>query len=172
MSHVDFRFRQKSPASRFTSRLSPLMFKPLPREWLLSEYLLREYDPKLIQKAMNYLTPDNYFIVLVSKNPIKGKVPNSKEKWYGTEYLYEKIPEDLLNEVRKTFVPNAPKPNELHFPNKNEFLPTKLEVTKKEVKEPTTAPVLIKNTEMLRVWYKKDDTYWVPKANLYISMRK
>ncbi|KAF8425470.1 Metalloenzyme, LuxS/M16 peptidase-like protein [Tirmania nivea] len=171
MSEVDFKFHQKSPASKFTSKLSPFMFKPVPREWLLSGYVLREYDPEAIEKAMSYLTPDNFHLMIVSKNPVKGKVPNNKEKWYGTEYLYEKIPEDILKELRQTVGPNAPKPDELYLPHKNEFIPTNLEVVKKEVKEPTKAPVLIKNTEMLRVWYKKDDTFWVPKANLYIQMR-
>jgi len=172
MTEVDFKFRQKSPASRFTSKLSPIMFKPIPRKWLLSGYVLREYDPEAIQKAMSYLTPDNFHLMIVSKNPVKGRVPNSKEKWYGTEYLYEKIPEDMLKELRQTVGPNAPTPDELHLPHKNEFIPTNLEVVRKEVKEPTKAPVLIKNTEMLRVWYKKDDTFWAPKANLYIQMRK
>lgn len=172
MSEVDFKFCQKNPAAKFTSKLSSIMFKPLPREWLLAGYVLREYDPVAIQKAMSYLTPDNFHIMVVSKHPVKGKVPNSKEKWYGTEYLYEKIPQEILNELHKTVGSKAPRPVELHFPHKNEFIPTNLEVCKKEVKEPTKAPVLIKNTEMLRVWFKKDDTFWVPKANLYIQMRK
>src|SRR5690242_18897828 len=36
MADVEFRFKQKSPASRFTSRTSSIMQKPLPHKWLLS----------------------------------------------------------------------------------------------------------------------------------------
>jgi len=36
LSDVEFRFRQKTPASRFTSKISAVMQTPLPREWLLS----------------------------------------------------------------------------------------------------------------------------------------
>lgn len=172
MSEVDFKFRQKSPASKFTSNLSPTMFKPLPREWLLTEYVIREYDPEAIGKAMDYLTPDNFRILLLSKNPVKGKVPDTKEKWYGTEYLYERIPKDIVDELHKTVGPNAPKLEELHLPHRNEFIPTNLEVVRKDVKEPTKSPVLIKNTELMRVWYKKDDTFWVPKANFDIEIKK
>jgi len=36
LSDVEFKFRQKTPASRFTSKISAVMQTPLPREWLLS----------------------------------------------------------------------------------------------------------------------------------------
>jgi insulysin len=49
LAEVDFRFKQKSPASRFTSRLSSVMQKPLPREWLLSgTSLFRKFDAEQI----------------------------------------------------------------------------------------------------------------------------
>jgi insulysin len=38
LADVDFKFKQKSPASRFTSKISAVMQTPLPREWLLSGY--------------------------------------------------------------------------------------------------------------------------------------
>lgn len=36
LADVDFKFKQKTPASRFTSKISAVMQTPLPREWLLS----------------------------------------------------------------------------------------------------------------------------------------
>jgi insulysin len=36
LADVDFKFKQKQPASRFTSKISAVMQTPLPREWLLS----------------------------------------------------------------------------------------------------------------------------------------
>ena len=172
MAQVDFKFQQKSPASKFTSRLSPVMHKPYPREWLLSGSLIREYDPALITQAMEYINPENFRLMITAKKPVLGKELTEKEKWYGTEYVVEKIPLDFLNAVRGTVGPTAPKLDDLHFPHTNEFIPTNLDVIKKEVKEPTKAPTLIKNTEIMRVWYKKDDTFWVPKANLFITLRK
>ena len=35
---VDFKFKQKVPASEFTRKISAIMQTPLPREWLLSGY--------------------------------------------------------------------------------------------------------------------------------------
>lgn len=36
LADVDFKFKEKTPASRFTSKISAVMQTPLPREWLLS----------------------------------------------------------------------------------------------------------------------------------------
>lgn len=36
LADLGFKFRQKTPASRFTSKTSSVMQSPLPREWLLS----------------------------------------------------------------------------------------------------------------------------------------
>jgi insulysin len=95
-----------------------------------------------------------------------------KEKWYGTEYTYEKIPADFLADIQKagnsTTRDLLP---ELHLPHENQFIPTKLEVEKKETKEPAIEPKLIRNDEVARLWYKKDDTFWVPKANLFVNCR-
>lgn len=173
VSAIDFKFRQKSPASKFTSRLSAIMQKPLPRQWLLSgTSLIREFDADLITKSLQYLNPSNFRIHIVSRDCPRGNW-EAKEKWYGTEYRVEKIADKTLREIQAIFKKNPKNLNsELHFPHKNEFIPTNFEVQRKEVKEPQKVPVLIRNTELSRVWYKKDDTFWVPKANINCGLRK
>lgn len=169
---IDFKFRQKSPASKFTSRLSSIMQKPLPREWLLSgTTLIREFDASLISKSLAYLNPNNFRCTVVARECPRGDW-EARERWYGTEYRVEKIPEKLLLEIREIFDGSKEQSKELHLPQKNEFIPTNFEVQRKEVQEPQKAPALIKNTEISRVWYKKDDTFWVPKANLNCILRK
>lgn len=172
MAEVDFRFRQKSPASRFTSATSSVMQKNgLPRNWLLSSTSkLRRFDAKAIVQAMQYLREDNFRLMLVAQ-----EYPgdwNQKERWYGTEYKVEKVPTDVLSNIRKALSDHASdKIPELYLPHKNEFIPTKLDVEKVEVKEPAKAPKLLRNDDKLRLWWKKDDTFWVPKANLNIKIR-
>lgn len=170
---IDFKFQQKSPASKFTSRLSAIMQKPLPREWLLSgTSLIREFDPKIIRRSLDYLRPDNFRVSVVCRDCPKGNW-EATEKWYGTEYRVEKIPQEFLNEIRSIFSKGLGElVEELHLPHKNEFIPTNFEVQKKDVKEPSKIPSLIKHTELSRVWYKKDDTFWVPKANMFCTLRK
>ncbi|KAK8073361.1 ubiquitin carboxyl-terminal hydrolase [Apiospora phragmitis] len=105
IADVDFKFKQKTPASRFTSKIAAVMQKPLPRKWLLNKQSrLRKFNADLIIKGLDYLRPNNFKITL-----------------YGTEYKAEKIPEEFL------------------------FILTKLEVEKKEVKELSLVPRLLRN---------------------------
>ncbi|KAI4171617.1 MAG: hypothetical protein LQ343_004095 [Gyalolechia ehrenbergii] len=171
MTEVDFKFREKSPATSFTSRLSSIMQHPLPRDWLLSgTSVIRKFDSQAITKALSYIRPDNYRLTLVSQT-FPGDW-DKKERWYGTEYRTEVIPSALQASIRdaaesttKNRIPD------LHLPHKNEFIPTQLKVDKREVVEPTKAPKLIRNDEAVRVWWKKDDRFWVPKGNVYITLR-
>ncbi len=95
-----------------------------------------------------------------------------KEKWYGTEYTYEKIPTDFLDEIKQAAKSNTKnRLAELHLPHENQFIPKNLEVEKKEVKEPAISPKIIRNDNLVRTWFKKDDQFWVPKANLFVNCR-
>ena len=171
MAKVDFRFKQKSPASSFTSKLSSEMQKPLPREWLLSgPRLIREFDAQAITQAMSYLRTDNYRLTIVSKD-YPGDW-DQKERWYGTEYRTEKLAPEFIEAVHEAGRSTAQnRPSDLHLPHKNEFVPTRLSVEKREVEEPTKAPKLIRNDDGARTWWKKDDQFWIPKANIVTMMR-
>lgn len=168
MGDVDFKFKQKTRASGFTSKLSSIMQKSIPREWLLSgSSRVRKFDPKAIGCAISHLRPDNFRMTIVSQT-FPG-IWDKKEKWYGTEYSYERIPDDFMAEIKvAASSPPGKRLDCLKLPHKNQFIPTKLEVEKKPVKEPTLAPRLIRNDDIARTWFKKDDTFWVPKANLIV----
>ncbi|KAM5351566.1 hypothetical protein ACJ41O_004289 [Fusarium nematophilum] len=171
MADVDFKFKQKTPASRFTSRISSVMQKPLPRQWLLSGHSrLRTFEPEQIERALATIRPDNFRMVIVSRN-YPGNW-DQKEKWYGTEYKYEKIPDDLMEEIRKAAsVSPGERLSSLHLPHKNQFIPNQLEVEKKEVAEPALNPRVLRNDTSARTWWKKDDTFWVPRANVIVSLK-
>ncbi|PSN58879.1 LuxS/MPP-like metallohydrolase [Corynespora cassiicola Philippines] len=168
ISEVDFRFKQKSPPSQTTSALGSVMQKPYPRKMLLSgPAVIRKFDAKLISEAMDFLRPENLRINVVSQDFPGGW--DQKEKWYGTEYKTGKIPDDFLAEIKAAFE-GKERPAELHFPRKNEFIPTRLGVEKKEVDEPLKHPKLIRNDDRARTWWKKDDQFWVPKAHVHIRL--
>lgn len=171
LAEVDFRFKQKVPASSTTSRLSGLMQKPFPKDQILSaQALIREFNPQGIKRGLEHLDPDNFRIMLVSKE-VPGDWP-TKEKWYGTEYKYERMPKQFLEDVKTAYnTPASKRPVELHLPAKNEFVPQRLDVEKKETTEPARHPTLIRNEANRRTWFKKDDRFWVPKANINLCFR-
>ena len=171
MAEVDFRYKQKSPASLTTCSLSQTMQKPLPRNRLLSGgRVLRKFDADAIAAGASLLKVDNLRLLLVSKDTIPGEI--KKERWYGTEHSVHKLPNDFCNDLKRAeAAPASARPCELHMPHKNEFIPSRLEVEKRASAEPLKAPSLIRDDEAVRLWYKKDDQFWVPKANVRIILR-
>lgn len=57
------------------------------------------------------------------------------------------------------------------LPGENAFIPTNFETNKRDITNPVKRPDLIENSPMLRLWHKKDDTFWVPRANVWILLR-
>ena len=171
MTEVDFKFQEKTPASAFASRMSSVMQKPLPREWLLSGLdLIRRFDPQAISKALEYLRPDNCRVTVVAQD-FPGNW-NEKEKWYGTEYKLLPIDTKFAEDIKKAATTTAQdRIPDLHLPLPNDFIPSKLTVEKKDVEEPMKTPKLIRNDENVRIWWKKDDRFWVPKGNVFLSLR-
>lgn len=168
IAEVDFKFKQKASASRTTSGLSQTMQDPIPRDRLLSGYSWpRIFDPAMVKRGLSFLTVDDVRFTLVSSEKLPGKV--KKEKWYGTEYSTMTISPDFLKRLHDAESGNQIE--DLHIPGKNEFIPTRLDVERREVKEPAKAPKLIRNDDQVRLWYKKDDQFWVPKANVEVTMR-
>ncbi|KAF3049713.1 Insulinase (Peptidase M16) [Didymella keratinophila] len=169
ISEVEFRFTAKSPPSQTTSDLAGIMQAPYDRKMLLSgPAVIKKFDAELISEAMSYLRPDNFRMTIVNQDFLGGWDQN--EKWYGTEYKVEKIPGDILAEIREAYESDN-RPAELHFPYRNEFIPARLEVNRKHIGQPTKAPKLIRHDDNVRVWWKKDDQFWVPKAHVHIYLR-
>lgn len=171
LAEVEFKFRQKTPPFRTVSGLAQLMQKPcIPREHLLSPTLIRKFDTENIERGLSYLRPDNFrFFLVDQKSPGDW---DETEKWYETEYKLQRIPEDFMRELWAAARASVTKrPSKLHLPAMNEFVPQRLEVEPKDVTEPARHPMLIRHDENVRVWFKKDDQFWVPKANIKLLLR-
>ncbi|KAL0093600.1 ubiquinol-cytochrome c reductase core subunit 2 [Phycomyces blakesleeanus] len=167
LASLAFRFKEKSPASQYASRMAGLMQHGYPSEYILSgPSLIREYNPELIEENLSWLRPDNFRIMLASQTPPKGVQFTKKERWYGTEYEVRDF-DDNLNQ----YLNNLKGDDALHLPATNDFIPTDFEINKKKIDEKAKKPELIVNTPKLRLWHKKDDTFWVPRANVCILLR-
>ncbi|TEY42656.1 hypothetical protein BOTCAL_0387g00100 [Botryotinia calthae] len=171
LAEVEFKFRQKLPPSQTVSGLAQLMQKAcIPREHLLSPSLIRKLDPENIERGLSHLRPDNFRFVVVDQQFLGDW--NATEKWYETEYKLEKIPEDFMQELSAAGrAPVTERPSKVHLPAVKEFVPQRLEVKQKDVTDPARYPTLIRHDDSIRVWFKKDDQFWVPKANIKLFLR-
>ncbi|CAG8459644.1 11740_t:CDS:10 [Diversispora eburnea] len=163
--NIKFRFAEKlSSPAKYASTLASNIQLPTKRECVISApYLIKKYEPKLIKNFMDLLRTDNFVLILISQtfNDL-----DKREKWFGTEYKLEKIDPKFLEELK-----NLDSNPELKIPPRNEFIPTNFETHKQEVVTPIAQPYLIKQTPLTKVWHKKDDTFWVPKAFVRIILR-
>ncbi|KAI9321267.1 Metalloenzyme, LuxS/M16 peptidase-like protein [Dichotomocladium elegans] len=167
LASLAFRFKEKYPPSQYTSRLAGMMQHGYPASCILSgPSLIRDFNVGIINENLDYLRPDNFRIMVASQQAPNGVEFTMREKWYGTEYSVLEF-SDNLKQALANLMPN----DNLHMPGKNDFIPTNFETNKMEIKLPAKRPNLIVNTPKMRLWYKKDDTFWVPRANVWILFR-
>ncbi|UZJ57142.1 hypothetical protein CBS101457_006462 [Exobasidium rhododendri] len=170
-----FRFKEKSPPSSYTSGLSSQMQLPYPREWVLSgPYLTREYDPKQIREVADCLSAQNCRVAVAAQSMPDGtKEWDQKETWYGTEYKLTPIPSQLLKVEGSR---NVDEYEGMFLPKPNTFIPSTFDVTGAPAKgqekpKPTKRPVLASHSPLSRLWHKKDDRFFLPKANIFFALK-
>ncbi|XP_076245093.1 insulin degrading metalloproteinase isoform X2 [Calliopsis andreniformis] len=160
IADMNFRFKEKSSPSNYVSYLvQKVQCYPM-EDVLIAENLYLSWEPDLINWVISQLIPDNIRINVIGK--LFEDIANETEKWYGTKYKKEKIPENIIN-----MWCNAGYSSDLKLPEKNEFIPEKFDI--KSAENITKFPTIIEDTPLLRLWFKQDDEFLVPKVNLSIE---
>jgi insulysin len=95
----------------------------------------------------------------------------SKETWYGTEHSVRPIADTLKAAVEK--IASGQDWNaELMLPKPNAFVPTNFDVEAKEIAPvPLKKPYLLQDDEVVKLWYKMDDQFLVPKMQASFLLR-
>jgi insulysin len=151
---------------------------PVPQELVLTApQLVWEWDAegqaeKELTEVLQSLRVDKGRSVLMARACEFEKISANKdaswetEPWYGTSYQVEKLDHEFIQEAEAHN--DLP---ELFLPGPNEFIPTNLEVDRKEVSSPLKRPHLIRETPLSSLWHKKDDRFWLPKASVIADIR-
>ncbi|CDO73578.1 hypothetical protein BN946_scf185014.g48 [Trametes cinnabarina] len=175
-----FRFAEKRRPDDYAVWVAEHMAWPIPRELILSApQLVEEWDEndpinggeREMREMLDMLRIERSRTVLMAQAEVYERVRGKdlkwdKEPWYGTPYYVERLSEEF---VKKANEPNDLK--ELSLPGPNEFIPTNLDVDKREVAQPAKRPILIRETPLSSLWHKKDDQFWVPKAQVIMDIR-
>ncbi|KAH7923541.1 hypothetical protein BV22DRAFT_1015236 [Leucogyrophana mollusca] len=176
ISQMRFRFSEKRRPEGYAVWIAEHMTWPVPPELVLAapqltwEWDQNEKGEQEVKDVLEGLRIDHGRVVLMAKKEEHERLAKvdhwEKEAWYGTGYRVERWPED--------FVQQAQGPNdipELYLPGPNEFIPSNLDVDKRDVSESQKRPHLIRETPLSTVWHKKDDQFWLPKANVVMEIR-
>lgn len=176
LSALRFRFSEKKRPDDYATWVAEHLSWPIPPELLIAgpqltwEWGKEGLEEKKIREYLDSFRPTEGRVVLMAKKEELEKlepVQNwEKEPWYGTGYSVKRWDQEFVKEA------NSPNPlPELYLPGPNEFVPTRLEIDKRDVPEFDKRPHLIRQTPLSTLWHKKDDRFWVPKAHVMIDIR-
>ncbi|KAF9482803.1 insulin-degrading enzyme [Pholiota conissans] len=179
LSSIRFRFAEKRRPDNYATWISEHTAWPIPPELLLTAPRLawnweneeeRQRGEKKTKEYLEKFRISESRVVLMAKKDDHVKLhPDlswEKEPYYGTDYAVQRFDDIFIAEAEgKNDIPD------FFLPGPNEFIPTNLEVEKKEVVEPLKRPLLIRQTQLSTLWHKKDDMFWVPKAHVVVDMR-
>ena len=111
------------------------------------------------------MTPKTIRVAIVGKK-FNG-MTDSTEKWYGTHYKVEDIPQHKIDLWTNCGLSEE----KLFLPPVNDFIPSNLNLTKRE-ENSEKAPQMIKNCEFWRIWYLQDNQYLKPKVYYGFELTK
>nr|GAT43337.1 insulin-degrading enzyme [Mycena chlorophos]GAT43339.1 insulin-degrading enzyme [Mycena chlorophos] len=176
LSETKFRFREKGRPDSYATSVTEYMARPAPPELTLASPSLHwdwgtdGFGMSKVREYLDAFRPEVSRIILMGKaDELNAVLPSAKwekEPWYETEYHVEKLDAAYIEEAQK--------PNdlvELALPGPNMFIPTNVEVDKRDVTEPAKRPYHIRETPLSTLWHKKDDQFWVPKAFAIMDLR-
>jgi len=172
ISAMNVKFLSKSRPFGYVKRLAEAMHLYPAHRCLLATMVFRRFDPKLIERILSLLRPDNMVMFLIAKSSHDSKnVGDSDdailtEKWYGTKYKTKKLSPKCV-----ALWSSPPKNDELFLPKPNPFVAEDLSIgTTSADASKLTVPRLVKETDLYRVWHKKDSTFLTPKLNVLIRL--
>ncbi|KAM0792534.1 hypothetical protein ACM66B_005203 [Microbotryomycetes sp. NB124-2] len=166
LGEISWRFKEKGQPTPLVhglaSRLASAGFAP--DKLLVGPFFATEFAPDLLVQLMQGLQPANCRVFVGSKEPLKeGFAWDQQEKYYGTEYSIKDFDAQELA-VESTDV-------KLALPQPNIFIPERLELVSSKSEHPAKRPNLIKQTGSSRLFFKKDDTWLVPRATAYFLLK-
>ncbi|KAI8318667.1 hypothetical protein GQ54DRAFT_280568, partial [Martensiomyces pterosporus] len=163
---VNFKFSEPSRAQD----LAVNMVKEMQNRFLLPSHIItafklyRRYDVSMISSFVGLLNPDNFRIYLGARD--FGSIEcTEKEEFYGVDYRIDRLPQSLVRDLHGEL-----RFDELHFPDHNQFLPEILDVQGPALPPcmPATEPTLLKLTDAVEVWFKRDDQFLLPRGSIHL----
>ncbi|KAJ2236582.1 metalloprotease [Coemansia sp. RSA 485] len=166
---IDYRFFVQLDAEDWRD----IILSNIHNEFLEPEHVIYKlrsinlFDPQLISKQLQYLTPTNYTLLIQTKKH-KDVECTSKEEFYGIKYDLRDLPSSLTNDM----VIDRDLVAKFHMPAPNAYLPKSLSVDKPENTSAVvvaTEPTLLWMNDKIEVWFKRDDQFFVPRGSINLS---
>ena len=153
-----FFYQETSSPISTVSRLSNDMHYYPKRDVLRGGLTLAHFDPALISNFLSMLTPDNSLVTINAR----GLNTDKYSYYYKTPYQVEPIGDERLASWRNAGLNTA-----ITLPVKNQFIAKNFSLA---VGDQRKVPELLINETAMKLWFKNDDTYQIPKANINVAL--
>nr|XP_016452342.1 PREDICTED: nardilysin-like isoform X2 [Nicotiana tabacum] len=166
-ANVEFRYAEEQPQDDYAAELAEGLLVYPPKHVIYGDYAYDLWDPEFIKYVLDFFRPENMRVDIVTKSFQKSD-DVQQEPWFGSRYVEEDIPSSLF-ELWKD-------PDEisvcLHLPAKNEFIPSDFSIRaeKANCDSKNAKPRCILEEPLMKIWYKLDKTFKLPRANTYFRI--
>lgn len=163
MAKLNYQYQGRQDPFDYISKLGDSLaeedLSTFPRNSILSA----QYNPEKIALAISTLTPETCSISLLASPDITKVAPNTREKWFGTEYAIRPIPSRWL-----TKWDNAKPNSQIRLADPNPFLPTNLSL----IPDPDfgNKPVAIANDDVGVAYYVRSSEFGTPNSIYHIHI--
>ncbi|KAF5276282.1 hypothetical protein FQA39_LY06631 [Lamprigera yunnana] len=161
IQEISFRFEEEDTAVDNVEDLSEQMQYFPPVDYLTGDTLIFEYNPDVINMALNNLSPDNMNIMISSTDLPKSIIYNKIEPWFNTHYTDMEIPTEWMDCWKK-----PQKIPSFSLPKPNLYITTDFTILPK-IKSKSKYPNKIMSTPIIELWYRKDEHFELPVAYYY-----
>jgi insulysin len=163
MAQLNYQYQERQNPFDYIMKLGDSVaeedLSTYPRNSLLST----SFSPEKIKQAINVLTPEACSLSLLASPDVTKVVPDTREKWFGTEYAIRPIPSQWFAKWAEA----RPNP-QIRLADPNPFLPVQLGL----VSNPDlgSTPVAIANDDLGLAYYARSPEFKVPDSiyNIHI----
>ncbi|GAB2274251.1 hypothetical protein Dimus_009016 [Dionaea muscipula] len=168
IGNMEFRFAEEKPQDDYAAELAANLLLYPAEHVIYGDYAYKVWDGEMIKSILNFLTPKNMRLDVVSKSFDKSKGFLS-EPWFGSRYYEEDFSRYLLD-----LWSDPPEVHALlHLPAENEFIPVNFTVHGDNHCDDFASmshPICVLDEPLVKFWYKLDKTFKLPRANTYFRI--
>lgn len=158
LSDQQFFYQESSSPIGTVSRLANDMHYYPKRDVLRGALTLTQFDQGLITEFLRLLTPDNSLVTINAR----GLKADKSSYYYQTPYRAEPVDSERLSLWRNAGLNSA-----ITLPAKNNFIASDFSMAEGDQH---SVPELLIDEASLKLWFKNDDLYQTPKANISVAL--
>ncbi|CAA0838104.1 Insulinase (Peptidase family M16) family protein [Striga hermonthica] len=168
IGNMEFRFAEDQPQDDYAAELAGNLLVYPPEHVIYGDYAYEVWDKNMIKHLLGLFRPGNMRVDILTKSFEKSN-DIQHEPWFASKYVEEDIPLHLMDQWE-----DPPQIDSLlHLPSKNDFIPRDFSLRSDRAScqaEDASSPRCILDGPGIKLWYKLDKTFNLPRANTYFRI--